>query len=358
MSTDNERELRDRLGVALDTIEPSRPPTGAVMRKGWSIRARRRAGVAAGLAGLVVLGATLPGIIGHRSSPTLNPSHHDRVSVKPPRVTKQGVIFSGTINGKPWRISLDDLNGSLGETGPDGSSSSLPLGTDGDPAVLEGTGDARARATGLVGPVGRNVVRLVLQLPGRASLVLHPVRWHGHRWVGLAVPSNMQLGRLTAYSARGEIAHAIPFGHNEFNMWLRPGQPGLSRQTVQVGSGTVDGAHWSVTGYAGPWGLCFQDSNGGSDCPGDLGSRLPNGALTAEMSCGGGPPQIATGQVGAAVSYLRIRLSDGSMRVPTVWLAGHRYFAFAVANKVRWETWIAYGASGQRLGSGNAFAHC
>lgn len=356
MSFDNERELCDRLGGALDAIEPSWPPTGAVVRQGRSIRMRRRAGVGVGLAVLLVLGATLPGVIGHRSSPPVSPRHHDRMSVNPPRVSKQEVIFSGTINGKRWRVSLGALNGSVEETGPDGSISSPVTQTSGDPVAFEGSGDAQA--TSLVGPVARNVVRLVLRLPGGASLELDPVRWHGHRWVGLAVPPSMQLGKLTAYSARGEIAHAIPFGHNTYNAWLRPGQRGLPRQTVGVGSGTVDGAHWSVTGYAGPWGLCFTDTNGGGDCLGGLGSRLLKGALTAEMSCGGGPPQIATGQAAAAVSYLRVRLSDGSKRVPTVWLAGHRYFAFAVAKKVRWQTWTAYGGSGQRLGSGNAFPHC
>ena len=64
MSTDHEREIRDRLGGALDTIAPPSPPVGAVLRQGRTIRMRRRA-VAAGLAVVVGLGIALPGLIGH-----------------------------------------------------------------------------------------------------------------------------------------------------------------------------------------------------------------------------------------------------------------------------------------------------
>ena len=56
MSTDHEREIRDRLGGALDTIAPPSPPVGAVLRQGRAIRVRRRVAVAAGLAAVVGAG--------------------------------------------------------------------------------------------------------------------------------------------------------------------------------------------------------------------------------------------------------------------------------------------------------------
>jgi hypothetical protein len=186
------------------------------------------------------------------------------------------------------------------------------------------------------------------------------VRWHGHRWVGVAVPTSMQLGSITAYSAHGEIARTFPFGHSEYNLWLRPGQRGLPRQTVAVGSGTLNGKRWSMTGKAGPWGLCFQQAGGsGGDCFGDLGSRLRKGTLTRDLTCGSG--QVAIAQAATTVSYLRIRLSDGSVQqAPTARLGGYRYYAFAEPAKAKIVGWTAYDASGQRLGSGSgkAFRPC
>lgn len=357
MSTDNEREIRDRLGVALDTIEPSLPPTGAVMRRGRSLRVRRRVGVAAGLAVVVALAATLPGVIGHRPSPPENPPHHDKVTQNPPTVTPRKLTFSGTINNKPWRLSLSYSHGRISTNGPDGFLADGPSPeTGGQPAVLDWGGDGTV--TNMEGPVSRNVVRLVLRVPGWASLVLDPVRWRGHRWFGIALPARMHLKSLTAYSGSGEIAHAIPFGHNQFNIWLRPGQHGLARQTVRVGSGKFDGKRWSISGYAGPWGLCFHDTAGNGTCLGDLGSRLSGGELTTGISCSGGrgSGKFELAQAAASVGYLRVRLSDGTVKeLPAVRLAGRRFYAFTMGAKERFASWAAYGPSGRRIGSGKGF---
>lgn len=362
MTSDYERELRDRLGVALDTVEPSLPPTSAIMRRGRTIRAWRRGGLAAALAVLAVLAATLPGVIEHRSAPLQH--HRDRVTVNPARVTAKKVIFSGTINARPWRFSLSYSGRAVVQTGPGSGPGTIGAsgtftGPQGDPAAFQEIEGAPATPGGQVlamaGQVRKDVVQLVLRLPGGTRLELDPVRWHGHRWVGAVVPARMQLGSITAYSSRGEIAYAIPFGHNDYNRWLRPGQRGLPRQRVRVGSGTLHGKHWSVLGSAGPWGLCFADPGGSSYCLGDQGSVLRNGALTAGLTCGG-EPNFVTAQAAGSVRYLQVRLSDGTVHhIATVRLAGYRYYAFAMAAKVRLVSWTAYGATGQRLGSGKGF---
>ncbi len=106
MSTDHEREIRDRLGGALDTIAPPSPPVGAVLRQGRTIRMRRRVAVAAGLAVVVGLGVALPGLVGHvHAAPPVQPSY--RVTENLPRSTPSKLTFSGTINGQPWRFAID-----------------------------------------------------------------------------------------------------------------------------------------------------------------------------------------------------------------------------------------------------------
>jgi len=83
MSSDNEREIRDRLGGALDTVTPASPPVSAVIRQGRNLRTRRRIGVAAGLAVVIGLGVALPGIIRQVSPQPAAPAHY-RVTVSPP----------------------------------------------------------------------------------------------------------------------------------------------------------------------------------------------------------------------------------------------------------------------------------
>ena len=60
MSIDDERELRQRLGAALDTITPRPAPVDAVVRRGRNVVIRRRAAIAVSLAAVVVVGLAVP----------------------------------------------------------------------------------------------------------------------------------------------------------------------------------------------------------------------------------------------------------------------------------------------------------
>jgi hypothetical protein len=355
MSTDHEREIRDRLGGALDTIAPPSPPVGAVLRQGRAIRVRRRVAVAAGLAAVVGLGVALPGLAGHvHAAPPVQPSY--RVTDNPPRSTPSKLTFSGTINGRPWRFAIDWQHGAPVLSGPGLPSFDMTdLSPDGAPANLAGGGDGTRRA--LAGQVRRDVSYLALNQPGGSPVDLTAVRWHGRRWVGVVLPVSLRLRTAVAYSTRGEVAYAVPF-RGTINVWLRPGQHGLRRQTAPIAAGTLDGKRWSLTGYAGPWGICLWANGGSSDfCLGS--SSLRPGQLTGWMGCGGGPGQITNGLAAPDVSYLKFRLADGStQRVVPASLAGHRYFAFVIGAHQRVVSWTAYGASGQVLGGGHSWRTC
>jgi hypothetical protein len=366
MSTDNEREIRDRLGGALDTITPTRPPVGAVLRQGRTIRLRRRAAVAAGLAAVVGLGVALPGLVAHvRATPPVQPSY--RVTVNPTRDTPGKLVFSGTINGKPWRFEADWNRGDVTQSAPGASEYDMSnIRLDGQPAWLDEVGVGRgANAELLVmGEVGRDVSRLVFNEPGGRSIDVTPVRWHGERWAGVAIPARQHLRSVVLHSGRGEVAYAIPFDNtNTINVWLKPGQHGLRRQRATIATGVVSGKRWSLEGYAGPWGVCFSTSDeNNADCFQAYGSRLRPGHLISWMSCGpfGAPgSQFWNAQSASDVSYLEFRLSDGSrQRVVPVPLAGYHYFALAFGAHQHLSNWTAYGASGQVLGSGSVSPKC
>lgn len=355
MSTDSERDIRDRLGGALDTIEPGSAPAGTIIRRGKAIRIRRRAGIAIAAAAVVGLGIAVPGLIRHSPEPPAKPSYH--VTVNPPRVEGKRLVFSGSINSRKWRFALHYSGRELVQSGPAGFNAQGPDGgVQGDPASLSGFNEGQL--LGAVGPVGKDVARLTVRLPNGTVLDLRPVSWHGERWAGAVVPLRLGLGTLTAYSRHGaEIAHAVPFRGSEYVGWLRPGQRGMPRQRVLIGSGTLAGKRWAETAYAGPWGLCIQDAgNGFCDPP---SSTLARGRLVGWRSCGGGPPELGVAQAAATVRRMRLTFSDGSVqRVPAVGIVGRRYFAFGIEKGVRFTGWTAYGADGQRLGSGPGWGFC
>ena len=208
------------------------------------------------------------------------------------------------------------------------------------------------------GPVRPDVTRVEVSLADGAVLVLHPVRLYGGKYVAFATPLHMRIVAATAYSARSELARAAAFngaGTAIFGMWLRPGQAGLSPVTYKIGSGLADGTAWSVFEYAGPWGRCFT-GDGGVDCAGVAGSMVSPGQVTTvfmEPGPDGGAglyAAVATEQVTA----VRLALSGGRLISPRVVPAGgQKAYAFAVPSGLRVLRWTAYGAGGQRLGSGN-----
>ncbi|HEX3491774.1 MAG TPA: hypothetical protein VHU92_20680 [Streptosporangiaceae bacterium] len=367
MNTDNERDIRGRLDAALGTIDPPGPPVDAVLRRGRSIRLRRRAAVATGLAAVVGLGIALPGLVGHMGAEP--PVRHSYVvNVNPPRSTPSKLTFSGTINGRPWQFEVDWNRGNLTESGPGAVQNVLGSASDmspaGQPADLSeaGAGSGAGARLALVGEVRSGISYLALNQPGGGVVYLTAIRWHGAEWVGALIPEYQQLRNVVAYSARGEVAYAVPFLGNEVVSWLRPGQHGLARQQARIATGVLAGKRWFEQGYAGPWGLCFRETAGTTFCPQAEGSRVRPGHFIAWLSCtgtGGSAFHIWSGQAAPDISYLRIRMSDGSVqRVVPVPLGGYRFFALASNAHQLPVGWTAYGGSGQVLGAGRISPRC
>jgi hypothetical protein len=357
MSTDSEREIRGRLGAALDTITPAPAPVDAVIHRGRTLR-RRRIGVTAGLAAVVGLGIALPGLAGgvHAAPPL---QHGYRITVNRPRSTPSTLTFSGTVDGRPWHFALDWDSGQPMETGPGLAWSSMgDMQPDGQPANFSVTSSGTLNA--MAGQVRSDVAYLALIQPDGSATYLRPVRWHGARWTGLEFRAGFRIRRIVVYSGHGEeVAYAVSFGSAEFNAWLHPGQRGLPRQTARIATGTLYGQKWSYYGYAGPWGICFRAFGGDGECLGGLGSRIRPGHAAVWEGCGGGGGQFSSGQAAPDVSYLEFRLSDGStQRVVPVGLAGYRFFGFAIDTNLRVTGWTAYGSSGQVLGTGKSWDMC
>jgi hypothetical protein len=165
-------------------------------------------------------------------------------------VARDGVIGSGTTGGKPWVVRLAAGPNPVAQaTGVPGTSrlGTRPAGS--DPAALHAGGSGAFRL--LAGPVSPQVAYLKMRLAGGTTYRLWPVTWHGHRYVGLVVPWNLQVARFTAYSRHGELPFAIPFPlAGEFPRvvsWLRAGTRVPAVASATVGHGVDrNGGFWSV----------------------------------------------------------------------------------------------------------------
>ena len=195
---------------------------------------------------------------------------------------------------------------------------------------------------------------VTVRLADGTVLTLHPVTVYGTRLVAYGVPVHAVVSRVTAYSAHGELASAIPFndpdGTATVNLWLRPGQTGLPRATHLIGSGTAGGHAWSVTAYVGPWGECLVTRGGGNGSSGCASVATPQG--TAVMGWGGSP-QVTYGTAAADVEHLVITLSGGgTIRVRAIAAGEQKFFAFALAPGQHAVRWLAYDAARHGVGSG------
>ena len=367
MTTGNNQDLeylRSQLTTVLDAHTPPAAPTVAVKRRGRAIRNRRRLGVATALSVAVVAAALVPGLVRQMATSTpISPMH------KNPTVTvgtvgrdaRPGLIAQGTINGRPWHITLSRQGKNLCVS----TSGDLPLSGCSPansyaaawPATLNGTGSSSVNA--LYGIAARQVRRVSVRLSDGVVLNLRAVRFAGHRWIGLELPAKLAVTRVTAYSGRRELAYAIPFtsvrgGLPSVQAWLRPGQPAPRRFVRLIGSG--------VTIHVGPWGECVVPSApigaGDVDCW-SSGTRQP-GAIAGSGDPAKDPWWILV-TVRPQVSYLLLLMTDGSTRrIPVVQVGNARFYAIVITNGPRIASWASYDASGHRLSGGQGapgFAH-
>lgn len=362
MSISDERDLAERLDQAFQAITPRPAPVGRAVRQGTVIRVRRRLVSAAALA-VVTAGVAVPLLLHQQASqPTLNQARHHHVTVRlaGPQ-SPAGLIASGTVDGRPWRLTTDKP-GQGGATR--GSQCFTVLSTHNCGPVVGPTradpvsfsGNSAGPTAVEYGPVSAAVRYVTVRLADGTVLTLRPVRIYGARYVAYGVPVSEAVSRVTAYSAHGELASAIPFngspgGGPDVGLWLRPGQTGVSRATHRVSSGTVDGHAWSVTAYLGPWGECLVTRTGGNS--GSACDQVSSPQHTTVLGSASGPPQVSFGTAAADVEHLVITLSGGgTIRVRAIAAGEQKFFAFGVPQGQHAVRWLAYDAARRGVGSG------
>jgi len=359
MVIDEERDLRNRLSAVLDQVPVPEAPVRAVLQGGKVIRARRRLGIAAGLAAAVVAAVTIPSLMHQLAhGGPADREHWPKVTVA--RLSGRvapGLIARGTAGNQKWRITFDraDQNSLCVQIARD-----APICMSGTAPSVSGlatmTGLSTPTWNSFASPVGADVSRIIVSLSDGAVLKLHPFTLAGYRWVGLVVPRSLRIVEAIAYSGKRELGHSVPFtddGDQTLVTWLRPGQAGPARSTRRIGSGVAAGARWSVVGYAGPWGYCevlTAQNHHGSSCQqarvGHPGSELigPASATLGRWVVGTARPDVA---------YLVLTLSDrATLRVPVVEFAGMNWFALAITARPRIVSWRAYDAAGHELYGG------
>lgn len=361
MSSDDERDLGQRLGSALDTITPAPAPVDMVLRKGRARRTRRHITVAAGLAVAVGVGVgvAVPGLL-HQSSaqPALSPARKPTVTVNPVGPgSPPGLIGSGTINGKRWRLVAQAPGAGSAGKGSEcfqGSGAGLdsagcvpiaaPSGAS-TPADFNSVSGRLAQAQ--FGAVEPDVSQVTVTLADGTVLVLHPVEAYGLRYVTFAVPLTLAVTRVVAYSGHAELGYAVPFSSRSgdiVTIWLGPGQRGLARGTYKIGSG------WVV--HRGPWGYCLTGQGG--YCL-DTESRSLGNSPDLVLSVGPGGADWAVGTATAVVNHVRVHLSGGRiLTARAVSCGGPRFYAYVIPKGLKPLRVDYYSVSGHLLASQQA----
>ncbi|HEX7993050.1 MAG TPA: hypothetical protein VF506_03960, partial [Streptosporangiaceae bacterium] len=328
--------------------------------------------------GLAVLAAAVfvPTLLNalHRPAP-FQPRYH--VTVSPPAPgSPRGLVATGLVNHARWQFcarydSHGDglcLESKLGTSSCGGPRPRDYLGA---PATLWGNADQAARLPGgrwvrmqmVYGYVRHDVDRVQVNLSNGQVLTLHPVDLFGARyarWVAIAVPFAKAVREITVYSASTELEHAVPFtGHGSIEIvrWLKPGEPYLPRPVSgRLGSATVEGHHFVVRGYLGPWGICFKNRLFATSCVAQSGALLPGTMVKRLQTSYRSQEHIGMSilQVAPAVSYLLVtRAKGGVMRIAAEALGHLKYCVLPLDLRNRGVTWTAYDGAGHLVGSGS-----
>ena len=356
-------DLRDRLDDMLALLVPSPAPVEAAMRQGKRIRWRRRATAAAGLAVVIAAAAIVSSAVHFGAAPEPATTHrgvHDSVTVQPPGShSPEGEIAQGTLNGKPWRITISKPNG-IGQQCF--QSAGAAVGGHGPEICAQDTGtvvgapiafyeSSPPSDMAISGAVATDVSYASVTLTNGIVLRLHPVEAWGARYVAFVAPLGT-VAKVAAYSARGEIASSVPYpvGSANFGTWYPPGQHGPARASGVIGTGKFDGNAWSVRLSLGPSGECV-DFGGTPGC--EPYSRPAGTAIVQYTVYGGLSSSFAVffGSAAPAVSRIAVEFPDGKTVARPVTVAGQKYWAFA-AEAYKSVHWTAYNAAGQVVGAG------
>jgi hypothetical protein len=369
--------LDDELAVRgiltdLTAGQPPAPPGRytSVRRRAIARRRRQLAGAAAAVVLLVAAAIAIPLGVLHvgPTPPTTRPRHY-HVSVSPPGPgARRGLVASGVVDGRKWQVTVQHEQGLTGYcyTYAAGlmncDSDPLPRATSSGDPVSFTTGSVGPTEPVSVGTVRSDVAYFTMSFTNGQVLTLHPVAALGRRYArffAIEVPYSAAVTEVVAYSRHSVLAYAIPFtGLESIDLvrWLRPGEPDrTARSTYQIGSGTVNGKSWQARVFVGPWGTCVGSGGGGTACYGSTSSLLPAHAVVTSFGYSVGPGGVyyVTGETAPTVSYLTVTGAAGSIRrIPVVSAGTRKFFAYTSPRDDKVVRWAAYGADGQKLGSG------
>lgn len=379
MTIHDEHDFRAQLRTALDEFAPGPVPFDAVVRQGRAVMIRKRiTAVAVGLA-VLAAAALVPTLLHalHRPPPVIRPYH---VTVNPAGPgSSRGLVAYGLVDRSRWEltvryspkrletciVALRSVKNCGGGVAASRGRGGAPASVNGDPNNLAVRPNGLALRVQMVdGYVRNDVDHIRVDLSNGQVLTLRPVPALGNRyarWVAFAVPFAAAVEEITVYSATGELEHTVPFtGHGwiEIVRWLQPVQPDLPHPVSgRLGSGTVEGHHFVVHAYLGPWGICFRNPPFAPSCSSQSGPLRP-GTIVKNLQTSYVSQQhigMSVLQVGPAVNYLLVTRAKGSvMRLRPKTLGGQRYCVLPMDLRNRNVAWTAYDAAGHLLGSGSA----
>jgi hypothetical protein len=371
VSIDDQRDLYERLDRAVEAIAPPTAPVDGAMRRGRVIKWRRRSVAVASVAAVVAAGVIAVPSLRHAATQGPATSRYTVTVQAPGPHSPAGLMASGTVNGRRWELTAGQpgargvgrgqqfVKASGAAFGPDGEMAAAPAfaAPRTDPVSFAGVSSGSVQAA--YGAVAASVSYVRVRLGNGIVLTLHPARVYGARVVAFALPLGAPVVSATAYSARGEIASAIPFNEPgsiaTFATWLRPGQRGLPRASGRVGSGSYLGGTWSATAYLGPWGICVTGKAGGASVSSCQDATSGSDLSTNPVFWTEGTPAMTAGS--AAPSVVRIVVTSPAgktTQVRLVTVGGVKFFAFPFSKGPKPWKWTAYDASGHTVASGQA----
>ena len=364
-------------------IEPPPAPVDSIIQRGKGIRLRR----AVAAVGCLGLGGIIAATTALAPPPTPAPQEPPLpVTVPVNGIAGPGGVFaSGTVNGHPWRLAVQDI--------ADPGYRCIPAitinGTDADPVYP----DPENGADVALGPAEPGVGFTFVQLPadveglvldGRETLPATTATVCGqhYRVVGFAYRLTHQ-PQITAVRARPgwpklrmsedndtqdlPVVSQLPListatgpMSQTYGRWNNVGTTGAETASAVLASGQ----DWSLRLLFGPGGDCYEFSANSPNNP-DMGScgpiSTPDGPetiMSLPLSYPPGADNAATGyalQVSPVTAHLMATLSDGSTQLVTPQVVGgRRYAAFAIGTTLRLKrlTWLS--AAGKEIASTTA----
>jgi hypothetical protein len=359
----DELALREAL-AEMTAGQPAAPPDrySAVRRRAVLQRRRRLAGIAAAVAVLAAAAVTIPLGLRHPAAPVpqARSRHYHVTELRPGPSSAPGLVATGTVNGKPWRVASAYYQSTgIGECITNDAGH---MNCDDSPDLAWRRGDpaypAGSLGSGVYYWTARSDVAYLQIVYGNGQiLAAYPVPVLSARYapvVAFAAPYPAAVTKIIAFSAHGELGYAIPFtraGDVDTGQWLRPGEaPQPAPATYAIGSGAADGHPWHERVYVGPWGICYED---GCDAVDWLGHQQVAGIGSTTGTRG---TWAVLGQTAPQVALLVVTTADGqSDQIRPVSDGVTGLFAYLSVHGDPVVRWAAYDTHGRKLASGHGF---